>query len=90
MSMFGGGTWPPEGIERCPICDREVHPGQCSGGVLAPEHRTIDEPIPGPPVLAVVPDPRSDAAPVPGRRRTRHGLIEDRSREGADENRRAQ
>lgn len=84
MTMFGGGAWPPEGIEQCPVCSREVHPGQCSGGVLSPDHRTLTEPIPGPPALAVVPDPRSDAAPVPGRRRSRHRLNENRSRESLE------
>lgn len=70
--MFGGGYWPPEGIELCDICGKTVHPGQCSGGVLAADHRTITEPLPDDkPRLVVVPDEPSAGAPVPGRRRHR-------------------
>ena len=76
--MFGGGYWPPEGIELCDICGNPVHPGQCSGGVLAPDHRTITEPNPAwqqeaetAPVLSVVPDEPPETAPVRGSKRQR-------------------
>lgn len=73
--MYGGGYWPPEGAELCGVCGKLVHPGQCSGGILATDHRTITEPLSEPesekPRLTAVPDDPPAGAPIPGKKRRR-------------------
>lgn len=80
--MFGeGGTWPPyEEPQYCDVCGRRKHPGQCAGGHLSPDSRTIDH----------IPAEKPEPVPIQprGSKRNRLGLTENRQKKSQDEDRR--